>query len=68
MALNVPLKLAIIASRKRQQRIAKLARIEPPQLSHIVNGRRPPTKKQRERLSKVLAKPETELFPDQVAS
>lgn len=60
--LNVALKLAIFESRKKQKRIAKLARIPDTQLSHIVRGRRPASAEQRQRLATVLGKPEAVLF------
>jgi transcriptional regulator with XRE-family HTH domain len=60
--LNVRLKLAMFESRKKQKRIAKLARIAETQLSHIVRGRRTATPEERKRLAEVLGKPERELF------
>ena len=59
---NIALKLAIFESRKKQKRIAQLARIPETQLSHIVRGRRPPTPRERRRLAAVLGKPEADLF------
>ena len=60
--LNVRLKLAMFESRKKQKRIAKLARIAETQLSHIVRGRREATPQERARLAAVLGKPESDLF------
>lgn len=62
-APNVALKTAIFASGREQQRIAKLARIAPEKLSHVIHGRRELDDKERERLARVLGKPEAELFP-----
>jgi len=61
--LNIPLKLAIFESRKKQKRIAKLAKISETELSHIVRGRRPGSPAQRERIAAVLGKSVAELFP-----
>ena len=60
--LNIALKLAIFESRKKQQRIARLARIDITQLSHIVRGRREATPKQKIRLARVLNKSVEQLF------
>jgi len=59
---NTALKLAIFESRKKQKRIAHLARIQETQLSHIVRGRRPATPKEQKRLAAVLGKSEEALF------
>lgn len=60
---NVALKTAIFASGREQRRIAKLARIAPEKLSHVVRGRRELDDDERARLCRVLGKPEAELFP-----
>ncbi len=60
--LNLPLRLAIILSGKRQKRIAKLTRICESDLSEIVNGRKQASPERRARLARVLGKPESELF------
>ncbi len=60
--LNLPLKTAIVATGKKQRRIATLAHISESHLSFIVRGRRAPTAAQRERLAKVLSRTEQELF------
>jgi transcriptional regulator with XRE-family HTH domain len=60
---NTALKLAIFESRKKQKRIAKLARIPETQLSHIVRGRRTATGREQARLADVLGKTIGELFP-----
>ena len=59
---NTALKLAIFESRKKQKRIAHLARIQETQLSHIVRGRRAATPKEQKRLAAVLGKSEAALF------
>lgn len=66
--LNIALKTAIIQSRKKQKRIARLARIDEVQLSRIVHGHAEPTPKERERLAAILGKPERDLFPVELAS
>lgn len=63
---NVALKTAIFASGREQQRVAKLARISPQKLSHVIRGRRTLDEAERERIARVLQIPESELF--QVAS
>lgn len=60
--LNVALKLALFASGKQQQRIAKAARIAPQKLSHVIRGRRELDSEERKRLARVLGKSEDELF------
>lgn len=59
---NVPLKMAMFASGKRQQNIAKAAKIDPAKLSHVVRGRREFTPNERRRIARVLGKSEAELF------
>jgi plasmid maintenance system antidote protein VapI len=61
--LNIALKMAIFESRKKQKRIAHLARIAETQLSHIVRGRRAATPNEQQRLATVLGKPVEVLFP-----
>lgn len=60
--LNLALKIAIIASGKKQGRIARDARLGETALSHIVRGRRDATSAEQERLSRVLGRPVSELF------
>lgn len=62
-APNVALKTAIFASGREQRRIAKMARIAPEKLSHVVHGRRELDDAERARLARVLGKSEAELFP-----
>ena len=62
--LNVALKTAIIQSRKKQKRIAKLTRIPETRLSRIVRGHETATPRERQRLSVVLERDEATLFPD----
>lgn len=62
--LNTALAKAIIDSRKKKKTIARLARLEPWELSKILHGDKDPTDKQRERLAETLGKPASELFPD----
>lgn len=69
-AHNVALKMAIFASGREQQRVAKLARVSPQKLSHVIRGRREFDDAEKARLARVLGKSEEELFPesDAVAS
>lgn len=62
--LNVALKTAMFATGKKQQRIARLARISEQKLSHALHGRRTLDADERRRLARVLGKPESELFPE----
>ena len=62
MAVNIPLKTAILASGKKQKRIAKLAKMTEPRLSQIVRNRRPASDDEQQTLSRVLARPIDELF------
>lgn len=61
-SLNVALKMALFATGKPQQDIAKKARINPQKLSHVIHGNRELDNDERERLSRVLGKSEAELF------
>lgn len=61
--LNIPLKMAIVQSRRTQKTLARLARIETPRLSNIIHGKLVATERERRRLSELLGKPESELFP-----
>lgn len=62
-SLNLALKTAILASGKKQGRVARDARLDETALSHIVRGRREATPVEQERLSRVLGRPVPELFP-----
>jgi len=66
--LNVALKTAVFATGKRQQRIAKLAGIDPQTLSRAIHGRRDLASDARARLARVLGKSEDELFPSEAVS
>lgn len=59
---NVALKTALFASGKRQEAIAKAARLTPQQISHALVGRRALDADERKRLARVLGKSEDELF------
>lgn len=61
--LNVPLKLAILASGRRQHEIARRARIREVRLSTIVNGHIEPTDAEKRRIAKVLRLAQSDLFP-----
>lgn len=60
--MNVALKTAIIASRKKQKRIAKLAGLSESRLSKIVHGDAA-SDSERAELSRVLDCPQPEIFP-----
>jgi transcriptional regulator with XRE-family HTH domain len=66
--LNVALKVALIATGKKQKQIAKRVKISEPRLSTIVRGHDDPTEAERARLSEFLGKPISELFPEALAS
>jgi transcriptional regulator with XRE-family HTH domain len=59
---NVALKVAIVATGKKQLDIARAARIPETRLSHIVRNRITPTANERKRLAAVLQRSEAELF------
>ena len=65
--LNVALKQAIFATRKKQKTIARLARIGEVHMSRIVRGRRKATEPQQQRLSNLLGQPVSILFPSESA-
>lgn len=66
--MNVALAKAIIDSGKKKKTVARLARMEPWELSKALHDNRLPTEKQRERLCELLDKPEAELFPHSEAT
>jgi hypothetical protein len=67
--LNLPLKLAIVGTRRTQKRIATAARMTENRLSQIVHGvALPPSSLEKSRLAKVLGQPITILFPDNTAA
>lgn len=61
-SLNIPLKQALVATGKKQKRIAKLIRISESDLSKIVHGHRAASEGERKRLVRVTGKSEDELF------
>lgn len=60
--LNLALKTAILASGKKQKRVAVEAHIDETTLSHIVRGRREPSDDERKRLARVLGRTVDQLF------
>jgi transcriptional regulator with XRE-family HTH domain len=69
MAINLPLKVAILATGKKQRRVASLARISESRLSCIVHcTSHPPTDVERRKLARVLGRDETQLFEEAVGS
>lgn len=62
---NKALAKAIIDSGKKKKTVARLVHMEPWELSKILHDDRPTTPVQRERFSKVLGRPESELFPSE---
>lgn len=66
--LNIALKTALIATGKKQKRVAKLVGIQEIQLSKIVRGHRPPSEDERSKLAKFLGMSESELFAEEVTA
>lgn len=65
--LNVPLKMAILKTGRKQYRIAADAGIAEAVLSRIVNGLHHPTDEQKRALAKALRLPVDDLFPSVAA-
>lgn len=70
---NVALKMALFATGKKQQDIARIARVAPQDLSHAIAGRRTLDSEERKRLIKALARygvtsSINQLFPEAIAS
>ncbi len=65
--MNVALAKAIIDSGKKKKTVARLARIEPWELSRMLHGNKAPSETQGARLAKVLGRSTAELF-DQVSA
>lgn len=61
---NLPLKFAILSTRRAQGWIARRANIGEIRLSRIVTGRLVASDKEQARLAKVLGRPVGDLFPD----
>lgn len=59
---NLALKLAIVASRRKQRMVAQHARIPEVRLSKIVTGREDATPEERKRLARVLHRNQADLF------
>ncbi len=66
-SVNLTLKLAIVATGKKQKRIAKLVGISETELSKIVHGLRRPSDEQQKKLSSFLGQPVASLFPEVAA-
>ena len=63
MRLNVKLKTAIVESRQKQRRIARLAGITETRMSQIVHeAHHAATPRERRKLARVLQRSEAELF------
>lgn len=60
--VNIPLKVAILQSKKTQKAIARKARIAEPRMSLIVRGHERPTDHERAALARVLGMDESALF------
>lgn len=65
--LNLPLKIALLETGKKQGRIARLLKISDTTLSRIVRGRREPTDEQRKALAEFLGRDASEIFPNHAA-
>lgn len=61
--LNKALAHAIVDCGKKKQTIARLARMEPWELSRVLHGTKALSDVQKERLASVLGKPIEEVFP-----
>jgi transcriptional regulator with XRE-family HTH domain len=65
MAINLLLKVAILATGKKQRQVAKRARIAESRLSCIVRrSSHPPTAVERRKLARVLGRDESQLFEE----
>lgn len=62
--VNKALAHAILDSGKKKQTVARLAHLEPWELSRILKGTRSTSEIERDRLAKALGKTESELFPE----
>ena len=60
--INIKLYQACIAKDLRLYEIANLAEIKQTRFSKILNGKLQPTVKEKQKLSKILRKPQKELF------
>ena len=65
--VNLPLKLAIVATGKRQRIIATRARIPEVRLSLIVCGKATPREHEKQAIAKAVKRPVENLFPDPLA-
>jgi transcriptional regulator with XRE-family HTH domain len=65
MMLNMPLKLALVESGKKQEQIADLAKIHNTRLSQIVHQKVTASESEQLRLAGVLGRPVRALFPTQ---
>ena len=68
MAMNLPLKIAIVESGRSQLELAKATDMHESRLSHIVNGHRDPSDAERKALARVLRRKIADLFPEAMAS
>ena len=64
---NLALKVACVESGKRQNEIAKLAKIHPTRLSALIRNDVSATEGERLRLAGVLQRPVSDLFPEVAA-
>lgn len=65
--MNMPLKLAVVASGKPAYQIAAQLDITDTRLSKIIYGRLGPKVEEQQKLSEILGKPICELFPNDQA-
>lgn len=65
--LNLPLKIALLETGKKQYRIARLLKMSDAALSAYVRGHRTPNEAQRKRLADFLGRDVAEIFPDHAA-
>lgn len=62
--MNTALAKAIIDSHKKKKTVARLAGMEPYELSRVLRGTLVPTERQRDKLAAILKASVHELFPD----
>ena len=63
MQMNMPLKLAILESRRSQIAIAKAARIHESKLSRIIRGHDEPTDAEKKAIARALRRKVDDVFP-----
>ena len=65
---NLALKFAILESGRTQRATARRLRMDETRLSKIIHGKEVAEDHEREKLSRLLARPQSDLFPEALAS